>query len=137
MVVIDASVAYKWFSEEQPDFQAAFKIIEEHKLGRETIIAPELLLYELANAWATKTDLTLQQTTLNLKKLQETSIELLTLDFTLIQKAVVFSKKYRISVYDAIYAVLAKEKRCNLVTADEKFVKKINLPFVKLLEEYK
>lgn len=137
MVVIDASVAYKWFSEEQPNFQAAFKIIEEHKLGRETIIAPELLLYELANAWATKTDLTLQQTTLNLKKLQETSIELITLGFTLIQKAVVFSKKYQVTVYDAIYAVLAKEKRCDLITADKKFVEKINLSFVKLLEEYK
>lgn len=137
MVVIDASVAYKWFTEEQPDFQAAFKIIEEHKLGKETIIAPELLLYELGNAWAMKTDLTLQQITSNLKKLQETNIELLNLDFVLIQKAVAFAKKYQVTVYDTIYAVLAKEKKCLLVTADKRFVEKMNLSFVRLLEEYK
>lgn len=136
MVVVDASAAYKWFSKEEPYFEASFKIIAEHKLGKQEIIAPYFLVCELANAWATKTDLTLRQAKLNLKKLQDANIELFALDFPLIQRALTFSRKYQITVYDAIYVALAQAKKCNLITADEKLLKRVKLSFVKSLANY-
>ncbi len=36
----------------------------------------------------------------------------------------------------AVYAVLAKEKKCPLITADEKFVGAVKLSFVKNLQDY-
>jgi len=48
-------------------------------------------------------------------------------------KSAIFSRKYKVSVYDAVYAVLAQDKGCVLITADSKFVDQVNLPFVKKL----
>jgi predicted nucleic acid-binding protein len=45
----------------------------------------------------------------------------------------VLAKKYKTSVYDMIYAVVAKNKKCALVTADENFVRKTKFKHVKLL----
>ena len=71
-----------------------------------------------------------------LKDLESTGIKFETISFELVLKAIDFSKKFRVSVYDAAYAVLAKEKGCDFYTADSKFVKAVNLPFVKHLSDY-
>ncbi len=137
MVIIDASVAYKWFAKNEEDSDLALSILQKHINGQEKIVVPDLILYELANAWVTKTAISAAKVKVNLKDLQDASLEIENPTFDLVSKAAVFARKYQVSVYDAIYAVLAKDKKCNLVTADKKFAEKINLPYVKLLEEYK
>lgn len=136
MVVVDASVAFKWFSQDESDFEKALKILQDHKHNITKVVAPELLLYELVNAWITKTELSIKQVRANLKKLDETSISFEYVNFARAKKITTFAKKYRISVYDASYAVLAAEKKCKLVTADAKFVDQVKLSFVKNLTEY-
>lgn len=136
MVIVDASIVYKWFAENEEDSSLALNILQKHINGREKIAVPDLILYELANAWVTKTAIPSARVKTNLKDLQDAGLELENVTFDLAAKAVNFAKKYNASVYDAIYVVLAKEKRCNLVTADKKFAEKINLPYVKLLGEY-
>lgn len=137
MVIVDASVAYKWFAKNEENSDLALTILQRHVNGQEKIIVPDLILYELANAWVTKTAISTVKIKANLKDLQDAGLEIESPTFDLMSKAATFARKYRLSVYDAIYAILAKDKRCNLITADKKFVEKINLPFVKLLEEYK
>lgn len=136
MVVVDASIAYKWTDEEDPNKEVADQILKDHLSGKLKIIVPDFILYELGNAWATKSKLTLAQIKLSLKDLQDINLEFKQVSFDLIGKAITFSKKYNVSVYDAIYAVLAKEKRCDLVTADTKFVHQVKLPSIKALAEY-
>lgn len=136
MVVIDASVAFKWFSQDEPDFEKALQILQDHKHNTTKVLAPELLLYELANAWVTKTKMTIKQIKTNLKKLDEASIFFEYVSFMRAKKIATFAEKYKVSVCDASYAVLAREKKCHLVTADAKFVEQVNLPFVKKLTEY-
>lgn len=126
MVVIDTSVAYKWFSAEKEEHLSyALKLLEAHLHKKETITAPNLIIYELANAWSTKTKLSVEKIKTFLEDLKEIDIEIKPLTFELISKAVEFSKKYHVSVYDASYAILAREKRCDLFSADSKFVEKI------------
>lgn len=137
MVIIDASVAYKWFAKNEEDSDLALSILQKHINGQEKIVVPDLILYELANAWVTKIAISNARVKTNLKDLHDASLEIESLTFDLISKAAAFAQKYRLSVYDAIYAVLAKEKGYKLITADKNFTEKINLPFVKLLEEYK
>lgn len=133
MVVVDTSVAYKWFSPENEELlQEAITLLKNSS----DITAPDLIIYELANSWSTKTKLKTAQIKIFLKDLEETNIKIESVNFEIIRKAVDFSKKYHVSVYDASYAVLAQEKGCNFVTADSKFVKKVKLPFVKHLSEY-
>ena len=137
MVVIDTSVAYKWFStEKEGHLSQSLKLLEAHLHKKETIIAPNLIIYELANAWSTKTKLSVEKIKIFLEDLKEIDIKIEPLTFGLISKTIDFSKKYRVSVYDASYAVLAKEKKCDLITADSKFAEQVNLPFIKHLSKY-
>lgn len=137
MVVIDTSVAYKWFStEKEGHLSQSLKLLEAHLHNKETIAAPNLIIYELTNAWSTKTKLSVEKIKTFLEDFEEIDIEIESLTFALISKAVDFSKKYHVSVYDASYAILAREKKCDLFSADSKFVEQVNLPFVKHLDRY-
>lgn len=133
MVVVDTSIAYKWFG---PDDEELLPEALALLKNSDTIIAPDLIIYELANSWATKTKLKISQIKLFLKDLEEIEIKIEPVTFELIRKTVDFSKKYHVSAYDASYAVLAQEKKCDFFTADSKFVAKVNLPFVKHLSNY-
>lgn len=136
MVVIDSSVIFKWFvAENEGNVEQALKILENHLNKTETIIVPELLIYEVTNSWATKSNLTLSKIKVFLKDLENSNLQVESITFKLINKVLTFSKKHGVSVYDATYAVLAKEKKCDLITADNKFVDKVKLSFVKKLEE--
>lgn len=133
MVVIDTSVAYKWFSPEKEELLSEALALLKNS---DALIAPDLIIYELANSWATKTKLKISQIKIFLKDLEEAEIKIEPVSFELVRGAINFSKKYHVSVYDASYAVLAEEKGYDFFTADSKFVKKVNLPFVKHLSEY-
>lgn len=135
MVVVDTSVAYKWSDKNEEFREEALNILRNHIVARDKTIVPDLIFYELANAWATKTKLSLYKINNNIRDLEESSLNVVPVSFKLVKKAILFSKKYKVSVYDAIYAVLAKENKCDLITADTKFAKQVNLPFVKTLAQ--
>ena len=136
MVIIDTSVAYKFFDPDEQEHKIALNILNSHLTGQEVIIIPDLLLYELANAWSTKTRVTDSQINTNLSDMKEYKLTIENVSFELIAEAIEFSREYKISVYDAFYAVLAKKNHCNLITADEKFAGRVNQPFIKKLSDY-
>ena len=137
MVIVDTSVAYKWFNEAETDSNLALELLDSHLRDQNEIIIPDLLLYELANAWSTKGALDAKQIKDNLRLFKKYHLKVISVTFDLIEKAIELSKKNKISVYDASYAVVAQERNCKLVTADNKFVDQINLPFIEKLSEYK
>lgn len=134
MVVVDASIAYKWFDENEIDFDKADLLLEKHLSKKEPLFAPDLIVYELANAWGTKTKIGKSEACENLSAFEEANINLAGFNYNLLSKAIKFSGKYKVSVYDAVYAVLAQEKECDLITADAKFADQVGLPFVKKLQ---
>ncbi len=134
MVIVDTSVIYKWFTEKEPFHQQAREILDRHISGQEKILIPTLLLYEICNAWATKTELSVNQINKSLRLFEKYNLEVVPQSLKKLQKAIKFSKKYHVTVYDASYAVLAQEKKCKLITADNKFAAKVNLPFIKTLD---
>lgn len=137
MIVIDSSVVFKWFDETEEGSAQALQILHDHLSKNNDIFVPGLILYEVTNAWSTKSVLKFEEIIGNLKLLKKYSLKIKEVDFNILEKAISISKKYKVSVYDAVYAVLAKEKKCLLITADKKFAEKVNFSFVKLLEEYK
>lgn len=132
MVVVDTSIVYKWVREEDTR-HLSLEILYRYLSGKEKIILPDILLYELANALSNKTELSTGDIEEAWKLFIDFNVPIFTPTTSFIEKCLKFSKKYQVTVYDAAYAVLAKEKKCNLITADEKFVKAVNLPFVKHL----
>ena len=134
--IIDSSVVFKWFGRGEIDRDLAVKLLNSHISKKIQLIVPDLIFYEIANAWATKSALSAVEIEANLSKLEEANLKVEQIGFKFIKQAVVFSKKYHVSVYDAAYAILAQEKKCDLITADDKFADKINLTFVKKLSDY-
>lgn len=136
MVVVDTSIAYKWIREEDTR-HLSLELLYRFLSGKEEVIAPDLLLYELANALSSKTELTVRDVEEAWNLFTDFNISIFTPTPNFLKKCLKFAKKYQVAVYDATYAVLAKEKKCDLITADQKFVERVNLSFIKLLEEYK
>lgn len=134
MVMLDTSIIYKWIAEEETNVEnPALKLLHKFLDGKEQVLISILTVYELANALATKTGLTQNQITDAWNLFKDLNLKIASASLEFMEKCIEFSGKYKVSVYDASYAVLAMERKCALFTADSKFVKKLNLSFVKLL----
>lgn len=133
MIVVDASVINKLFLSNEDGREQVKSILGSHISGLNKIIVPDLLFYEVANTLTTKTQVSQSIAVRSLKELYSFNFEVINPSEDILRTAIKFAKRYKISVYDASYAVLAKQKKCKLITADEKFVNQVKLKFVKQL----
>lgn len=134
MVIIDASVVNKLFFPHEEGYDEVRKIIGRHLKSEAQVIVPDLLFYEVTNALATKTIVPKSKIFKALNQLDNYNLEVFHPSVGDVIQAGIFSKDNHVSVYDAIYVILAASNKCDLITADEKFAKQVNLPFVKTLE---
>lgn len=124
-VVLDASVAVKWFHEE--DFtQEALKIRDALDKGRIEIIVPSIFPYEVINALRKPPNLFDRE---QLKSASE-SIELRDLlgekaDKGDLNALLELTFKYSINPYDASYLLMAKRFKTRVITADKKLVERV------------
>lgn len=133
MIVIDASIAAKWILKNELDTDKALLILANHTSSVEKIIVPDLFFYEIANTLATKSKMILKELLIALEKIYQAKLNIYhPLEYDVIQ-ATKMAKKYKTSVYDMLYAVVAKVHKTTLITADEQFVKQIGFKFIKLL----
>jgi len=119
-VVVDASVAVKWFvSERESHVDAAWALLESHLHGRTTLAAPCHLHLEVLNA-ARSRQLSLADLLQVCSALDGLQVELHPVTGPLSQSAVEIAEKHRLTLYDAAYAALALDLDAELVTADRR-----------------
>ena len=135
MIVVDASVVVKWIKKDEEDVNIALSIYNSHLKKKENIVVPRLLFYEVTNFLATKPRATSTTIKINLKFLFNSNLTIHIEDNKELTEATLLAKKYKTSVYDMLYAVIAKKKKCILVTADERFIAKVKFSFVKSLKQ--
>src|SRR5260370_42556879 len=117
MIVVDASIAVKWLNQNEEDSDRALSLYKKHLEEQETILLPQLLFIEVANYLATKSSTSEEHIKEGLQLLSEAKFSLhQTIDEEIIQDAML-AKCYHTSVYDMLYAVIAKNKNCMLLTA--------------------
>lgn len=122
-LVIDASVAIKWFVTE-PFSNQARKVLTAYEEGNLALHAPDLLIAEFANAiWKKQlfqglTELDAGDILAAFRKLEFT----LTLAATLLPDAYHLAIANRRSFYDSLYLALSIRLNGALVTADERLV---------------
>ena len=121
--VIDASVAVKWFSEEEGT-QAALKLREEHIEGTLILSAPDLLIYELANALRFKPDFDDEKVSRAVADILDLQIDLITPSRELIEKSTEAAYLYGATVYDSCYLALGELLGVEVYTSDKKFYEK-------------
>lgn len=133
-MILDASVVFKWIRDgEEPNRDTALRLLKDHLSGKEKIIIPNFLYLEIANVLVTKTKISDEDLHLALEVLFSLNIGVYEISNDDIREASTLARKYKTSVYDMIYAVIAKKHKTFLVTADEKFIKAGKFLPVKLL----
>lgn len=133
MIVVDASVVMKWIALDEQDRSIARVIYQRHINATEEITIPYLLYYEIANVLATKSSTQSQDIEQALNVLFKANLTIYRESEQELLESTLLAKKYKTSVYDMLYAVIAKNKKITLVTADQKFIAKTKFPFVKHL----
>ncbi len=133
MIVVDASVVTKLINTQEKGSDIATKLLLAHIQGKEKILVPSLLFFEVANALATKSELREAYIQKGIHLLYEANFVVEEVEEENLKEASLLAKKYNTSVYDMIYAVIAKRKQATLVTSDSKFADKTKFPFIKIL----
>lgn len=135
MIVVDSSVALKWIKLDEAEREKALLLYRSHIAGKEKITVPRLLFIEAANALATKSHTTQGDIKEGLKFLFNVNLDITKEDDKTLLQAARLAKKYNTSVYDMLYAVVAKKHKTHLITADDNFARKTGFKFVKLLKD--
>ena len=124
-LVVDASVAVKWFAVER-FFEKALELRDAYINGTLELIAPSLMLYEVANALRFHRKLKFSREDITNAIISIKSIHIVhepsELDWI---KAAELSLKFNITIYDAIYISVALNNNCKLVTSDERLYSKL------------
>lgn len=124
MIVLDASVVVKWFLDEEGSTEA-LQYEAHHVDGRDRVVAPDLLVYEIANVLSYKKHLTDREIEGALNILEGLHLQLFSFSASELKDVVRVARKRGITVYDALYAMLAQKLGCAFVTADQELYRKL------------
>jgi len=117
-LVVDASVAVKWFVPEI-HHEAAGKILK----SKWELLAPDIIWAEVGNSlWKKKRrdEISAQEAVGILKDFKRFPIQTYGSKL-LLDSAWYLAQEFGVSVYDGMYLALAISRDCSLVTADRKF----------------
>ena len=131
--VIDAGVAVKWFIPEVDSAQA-HQLLECYLQGVDSPVAPDLLIAECGNVFwrrCRQGDITPDEATESLADLLTLQVPLVPAT-SLVQSALSLALQRQRTGYDALYLVLAQERNCDLITADERFFNALSAQFPQL-----
>lgn len=136
-LVVDASVAVKWILPED-DTPRALRIQEEYQDERLDVVAPYLVVSEVANVlWKRERrgDLSAAQARRSFMQFLHDSPILLD-SSSVSSSALGLALAHHRPFYDCLYLAWALEQRCDLITADERFFHALNptFPQIRLLK---
>jgi predicted nucleic acid-binding protein len=133
-VVVDSSVAIKWFVVE-PLSADAHRLLNDYQSGAIDFVAPDLICAEIGNiVWKKQ-----RFQGLAAADAQQIIDAFLKFTFTfvssadLLDAAVRLAVAYQRTVYDALYLALSVRENCRFVTADEKLVNAMGGTFSQLV----
>ncbi len=134
VLVLDATVAVKWFTNE-PLRDKALLIRDKYVKGLVDLIAPGLLFYEVANALRYNPRFGVEVVKSAIKALENLGISLYGFEGQLRDTSIELAYRFGITVYDAAYVALAVIQDAVLYTADKEVVAKTSLENIKHLSE--
>jgi predicted nucleic acid-binding protein len=137
--VLDASVCVKWFSaEDEEHVEKASAIRAQHRDNKISLVAPDLLVYEITNALSYNPLFDSEKVDEAIQSLYQMDIKFVRPSLTLIAEAISLRFSMEITIYDAIYIALARHINVQCITADRKLFNSINgLSSVIFLGDYR
>jgi predicted nucleic acid-binding protein len=119
MVVVDTSVALKWFLSEEGSERA------EVLLRSDTLAAPDMLLYEITNVLNWRRDLNAEDRRSLLTRFLNCDVQMFVIPSHKFGRVVDLAQEFDITTYDASFIAMAEILETELVTADIKLLKKV------------
>lgn len=118
-LVVDSSVAVKWFTREEKS-KEAIELMDAHATGEGELAATELLLCEVANALRHNPGFSTEVLGEAVGQLFRLHLLIAPLDERLLRRAVEIAFDGGVTVYDALPVALAEDVKTVCITADEK-----------------
>ena len=119
---------------DEPDSALALAVRDAHIAGHSPIVAPDLLVYEVANALIHHSRFPGHDIQRALDTLYDLQLELVMPTAEVAQVVVRLATRYELTFYDALYLGLAQELGMELITADRRFYHRVSpLAVVRLL----
>lgn len=113
------------------------KIKEGFIEGQHEVVAPDLVLYKMANAMRYSKNFDTELTKESFESLINLGIDIVTPTRNLLNTAIDLSNQHDITLYDAVFLSLAKLIEGRFITADEKLYRKTkDFEFVKFISDF-
>ncbi|MEM2107397.1 MAG: type II toxin-antitoxin system VapC family toxin [Candidatus Bathyarchaeia archaeon] len=136
--VVDASVAVKWYVEEDLR-DKALRLRDDLLSGAVDLEAPSLILYEVGNAIRHHPGATEGECANTVTQLRNIGIIIRELDDSCMKIAAKIAFEEKLTFYDAVYLSLAKSRKAKFLTADTELydqLSKKNRAISMLLKDY-
>lgn len=126
-VVVDSSVAIKWFVP-QPHSIKALEILNQYRDGSLSLLAPDLIYAEVGNIiWKLhKFQNVSEPDAQAILKAFRLVTFVITPSASLLDNAYQLAVTHQRTVYDALYIALSLRHQCQFVTAEEKLVNAVS-----------
>ena len=137
-VVVDASVAVKWFNTEGEDnVELALKIQTQKTENIMEIIVPSLFYLEIVNAFLTKSLFNIQDVHTIEESLDKMNFVVAFPNHLTLKNAINIAYENDLTIYDAIYIETAIANDAMLLTEDKKILSTKNTyDFIKSLKDF-
>lgn len=135
-LVIDASIAVKWFNLEEYS-EVADKLKVKHINGEVTLVAPVLIVFEVTNALRYSPDFGVEDLKNAVNDLLDLQIVLCIPEKEWMEQALENAYRLGITVYDACYIALAKHLKSSVYTADKRLKDKVEDVSLKHISEFR
>jgi predicted nucleic acid-binding protein len=123
-LVLDASVAVKWYSDKgESALEQAISIRNTHLAETVLIIVPDLFFYEVANAVSQKKHIPTAVVKSVVAAMFSLRLQTVPLDAEILSVSIEIARQFNITIYDACYIAIAANRNCPLVTANPRHQK--------------
>jgi len=136
MWVLDASIAVKWFFKDEIEFEKANLVLNNLIEDPDTFMVPELFYLELSAVLIRKANFDADFVNSSMESIYELGIPTVPAGQELLQKAIALACRFKISLYDSIYAALAESVNGKWLTADKKACHKLEKETSHLLDHF-
>ena len=138
-IVLDASIAVKWFNDVNEDnVETALQIQQLKIMNSLEIIVPDLFFLEIINAFISKSRFNLKDVYLIEESLYKMNLKIIFPDHRILRNSIEIAGKSNLTIYDSLYISVAQAFEAILLTADKKIlVARNQYSFIKSLEEFK
>ena len=134
-IVVDASVAYKWYAEETWTPEAR-SMIDDYQNGYLDIASVSLMPFEVLNALRYAPEVSLVDLQTVAESLEKLCLDIRPLEGELSKRTMDNALRYGITVYDSSYLSLGELEGVDVYTADEKLLRKARDTRLKQVSSY-